>query len=143
MLNVICAKTNDREFAQRFLSRLDVEWKDVEKVGIDVLGPTTLDRSQMRRSQKSGAIEQREDAAAIFEQGAHSGVAESAQRVQGPTLILWAARGDFPRRHFENLAARMPDARVRDADAGHFVPMERPDLVVAVALEAVEIKPTA
>ena len=81
--------------------------------------------------------------AAIFEQGVHSGIAESASRVQVPTLILWAARGDFPRRHFENLAARMPDARVRDADAGHFVPMERPDLVVDAALETVEIEASA
>jgi pimeloyl-ACP methyl ester carboxylesterase len=81
--------------------------------------------------------------ASIFEQGAHSGIAESASRVQVPTLILWASRGHFPRRHFENLAARMPDGRVRDADAGHFVPMERPDLVVAAALEAVEVEASA
>jgi pimeloyl-ACP methyl ester carboxylesterase len=81
--------------------------------------------------------------ASIFEQGAHSGVSESVSRVQVPTLILWAARGDFPRRHFENLAARMLDARVRDADAGHFVPMERPNLVVEAALEAVEIAASA
>jgi pimeloyl-ACP methyl ester carboxylesterase len=81
--------------------------------------------------------------ASIFEQGAHSGMAESASRVQVPTLILWASRGDFPRRHFENLAARMPDARVRDADSGHFIPMERPDLVVAAALEALEIEASA
>jgi pimeloyl-ACP methyl ester carboxylesterase len=81
--------------------------------------------------------------ASIFEQGAHSVVVESALRVQVPTLILWAARGDFPRGHFENLAAGMSDARVRDADAGHFVPMERPDLVVAAALEDVEIEASA
>ena len=76
---------------------------------------------------------------------------KTAERVTAAGIAIgqvdyWAmerARGDFPRRHFENLAARMPDARVRDADAGHFVPMERPDLVVAVALEAVEVKPTA
>ena len=74
--------------------------------------------------------------ASIFEQGANSGVEESVLRVQAPTLILWAARGDFPREHFEKLAAGMSDACVRDADAGHFVPMERPDLVVAAVLAA-------
>jgi pimeloyl-ACP methyl ester carboxylesterase len=79
--------------------------------------------------------------ASIFEQGVHSGASAMAERVAVPTVILWAARGNFPRGHFEALAARMPDATVRDADAGHLVPMERPDLVVAAALAAVGIGP--
>lgn len=48
--------------------------------------------------------------------------------------LLWASRGDFPRAMYEQLASAMPGARVHDIDAGHLVPMERPDLV----LEAVE-----
>ncbi|MDH3214424.1 MAG: alpha/beta hydrolase [Myxococcales bacterium] len=82
----------------------------------------------------SGEVE-----ASIFERGAHSDVGALALRVLAPTLILWAARGDFPRRHFEDLASRMPDAQVRDADAGHLVPMQRPDLVVDAALAAGKI----
>ena len=38
---------------------------------------------------------------------------------------------DFVR---EALASRMPAARVEEADAGHLVPMERPELVVSAVL---------
>jgi len=54
-------------------------------------------------------------------------------RVEGlatPTLLLRAAHGNFPQALYERLAARMADARVETVDAGHLVPMERPDLVV-------------
>ncbi len=54
---------------------------------------------------------------------------ELAPRLSTPALILWARCGNFPREHFENLAGRMQDATVLEADTGHFVPMEDPELV--------------
>jgi len=68
--------------------------------------------------------------AAIFAAGPDFDPWQAASRVKTPALLLWAERGDFPRRVFEEVARRMADARVRDAAAGHLVPMERPDLVV-------------
>jgi pimeloyl-ACP methyl ester carboxylesterase len=47
-----------------------------------------------------------------------------------PATVLWARRGDFPRAVYERVFAAMPHARIVDADAGHLVPMERPELVV-------------
>lgn len=51
--------------------------------------------------------------------------------LQPPVLLLWARRGNFPRLAFERLAAGMTDARIEDVDAGHLIPMEAPDVVVA------------
>ena len=73
-----------------------------------------------------GAVE-----AAIFE-SASIDVFAWARGVQAPTLILWAKRGNFSRATYEKLAASMRAGRVEDVDAGHLVPLERPDLVVAL-----------
>ena len=72
--------------------------------------------------------------ATVFEMGGSIDSFELARGVRVPTLILWAARGDFPRATYLALGARMRDARVRDVDAGHLVPMERPELVVKEVL---------
>lgn len=72
--------------------------------------------------------------AAIFEGGGGFDVFAIAGRVHAPTLILWASRGNFPRSVYELLAARIPDARVEDVDAGHLVTMERPALVSEAVL---------
>jgi pimeloyl-ACP methyl ester carboxylesterase len=71
-----------------------------------------------------GAVE-----AAIFE-SASIDVAAWARGVRAPTLFLWAKRGNFSRATYEKLAASMPAGAVEDVDAGHLVPLERPDLVV-------------
>jgi pimeloyl-ACP methyl ester carboxylesterase len=71
-----------------------------------------------------GAVE-----AAIFE-SASIDVAAWARGVRAPTLFLWAKRGNFSRATYEKLAASMPAGAVADVDAGHLVPLERPDLVV-------------
>ncbi|MEB2345359.1 MAG: alpha/beta hydrolase [Deltaproteobacteria bacterium] len=47
-----------------------------------------------------------------------------------PATVLWARHGDFPRAVFERVFAAMPGARLVDAEAGHLIPMERPELVV-------------
>jgi pimeloyl-ACP methyl ester carboxylesterase len=78
----------------------------------------------------SGEVE-----AAIFEATGSFDLWSSADRVRTPTLIQWAARGLFPRAAFEQLAARMADAKVCDIDAGHLAPMQHPDRVIAPILE--------
>jgi pimeloyl-ACP methyl ester carboxylesterase len=55
------------------------------------------------------------------------GLARSAAGV--PATVLWARHGDFPRPVFERVFAAMPGARLVDAEAGHLIPMERPELV--------------
>jgi pimeloyl-ACP methyl ester carboxylesterase len=72
--------------------------------------------------------------AAIFQRAPELDAMSRAGSLEVPTLVLWARRGNFPRAHFEALAARMRDGCVRDADAGHLVPMEAPALVAAEAL---------
>jgi len=73
-----------------------------------------------------GAIE-----AAVFAGSSHIDVFALAERVRTPALLLHAARGDFPLPLYEMVAASMANAHVEDVDAGHLIPMERPDLVVA------------
>jgi pimeloyl-ACP methyl ester carboxylesterase len=69
--------------------------------------------------------------AAVFA-AAHTVDAEQLARraADVPATALWAARGDFPRAVFERVFAAMPHARVVDVDAGHLVPMERPERVI-------------
>lgn len=68
--------------------------------------------------------------AMIFEQSGTLDLLRYAPRVEAPALFLRARYGDFPRAVYVQLAARMRAGRVVDLDAGHLVPMERPDLVV-------------
>jgi pimeloyl-ACP methyl ester carboxylesterase len=75
-----------------------------------------------------GAVE-----ATIFS-NAHLDVFTLAERVQTPTLVLWARDGDFPRAVHERLAASLPHGRLQTLEAGHLAVMERPDLVVEATL---------
>jgi len=76
-----------------------------------------------------------ETEAAIFEATGSFDLWSAADRVRTPTLIEWAVRGMFPRTIFEQLAAHMSDAQVRDIDADHLAPMQWPDRVVDPILE--------
>jgi pimeloyl-ACP methyl ester carboxylesterase len=76
-----------------------------------------------------------ETEAAIFEGTGFYDLWASADRVHTPTLIERATRGAFPRAIYEQLAARMTDAKICDIDAGHLAPMQYPDRVVAPILE--------
>jgi pimeloyl-ACP methyl ester carboxylesterase len=85
------------------------------------------------RERSEGGVELKcagEVEAAVFD-AERVDVFAQVPRVEAPTLFLWARQGDFPRAVYETLAARMPSAIVEDVDAGHMVPMERPDLVIA------------
>lgn len=73
-----------------------------------------------------GAVE-----AAVFGGSLGLDLGALARRVRASTRLLWAARGYFPHALFDSLAASIDGAVVEDVDAGHLVPMERPDLVAA------------
>jgi pimeloyl-ACP methyl ester carboxylesterase len=73
--------------------------------------------------------------AAIFESAHSVDVWSIAKKARVPTLILWAARGQFPRIVYENLVRQMVDAQIREVDTGHLIPMEHPDCVVEATLD--------
>jgi len=73
--------------------------------------------------------------AAVFANGAGSGIWDCPERVKPPTRLLWSRRGDFPLALFERYAARMPQAELVDFDAGHLAPMESPEQVVDAVIE--------
>jgi pimeloyl-ACP methyl ester carboxylesterase len=69
--------------------------------------------------------------AAVFANGRHFDLWSVAARVTTPTRLLWAAQGDFPRFLFANMEEHMsPHAELMEVDAGHLMPMERPECVV-------------
>jgi pimeloyl-ACP methyl ester carboxylesterase len=75
-----------------------------------------------------------ETEAAVYAAGFTSNVWDPTANLAVPTLILWAQRGNFPRSVYEAYAKHVADARILDADAGHLMAMEQPDLVVDAAL---------
>ncbi len=72
--------------------------------------------------------------AAVFGPRRDVDVADLARRTVTPCLWLWARLGNFPLPFYQALVELMPAARLEEVDAGHLVPMERPDLVVEAAL---------
>jgi pimeloyl-ACP methyl ester carboxylesterase len=65
-------------------------------------------------------------------------------RVEGmttPTLLLWARHGNFPHPLYQRMVERMADARIEDVDAGHLVPMEKPEIVVGAVLRFAGLAP--
>lgn len=69
--------------------------------------------------------------ATVFESGGRTDPMAWARASPAPCRVLWASGGNFPRAVHEALAAEMSAGEVVTVDAGHLVPMERPDLVVA------------
>ncbi len=89
------------------------------------------------RSRDDGSVELKcapEVEATVFDASGAFDVFALAPAVAAPTLLLWAARESFPRALHEALVARMQRARLEETDAGHLVPMERPDLVSEAVL---------
>jgi len=90
------------------------------------------------RERSDGQVElacPREVEALVFDQGPM--VVDPlghAPSVKAPTLLLWAARGDFSRETYGDLAAAMADATIEELDAGHLVLMEQPVLVLESVL---------
>ena len=72
--------------------------------------------------------------AAVFDHNHSLSPFEFGAALSVPTLLLWAARGHFPRAIFERFTELMPDARVEDVDGGHLLPMQAPDLTAEAIL---------
>jgi pimeloyl-ACP methyl ester carboxylesterase len=124
-----------RRRQQRFRSREEARERWAGRSSFARFDPRALDlyATHGLREHPEGGFELKcagEVEAAVFDAG-HVDVFAQAPGVDAPTLFLWAREGDFPRSLYETLAASMPLAIVEDVDAGHLVPMERPDLVIA------------
>ncbi|MDE0885858.1 MAG: alpha/beta hydrolase [Myxococcota bacterium] len=90
------------------------------------------------RDRPDGGVElkcDKEVEALVFEAAGSVDLFEQASRVDPPSLFLWAQQGNFPRVFYEELCRKMAKAEIVDADAGHLIPMERPDWVADRALE--------
>jgi pimeloyl-ACP methyl ester carboxylesterase len=123
-----------RRRAHVFASREDARSRWARRSLFAACDPRALDLYAVHglRERSDGRVELKcpgEVEAAIFESAAID-VAAWARGVRAPTLFLWAKRGNFSRATYEKLAASMPHGRVEDVDAGHLVPLERPELVV-------------
>lgn len=79
----------------------------------------------------------REVEAAVFGGPASSDLFCDAEMITAEVLFLHAANGNFDRKMFELLAARIPRARVESLDVGHLFPMEEPGRVIASVNELV------
>ncbi|MBW2240600.1 MAG: alpha/beta hydrolase [Deltaproteobacteria bacterium] len=85
------------------------------------------------RERADGSVELKcspEVEAAVFNQSRGIDVRALARHTQTPCLWLWAKGGNFPLPFHQALVATMPEARLEEVDAGHLVPMERPELIV-------------
>jgi pimeloyl-ACP methyl ester carboxylesterase len=85
------------------------------------------------RERSDGQVELKcpaEIEATIFSESGGLDFPELARRVRAPSIWLWAVRGAFPRPLYESIAGVMSGATIVDAESGHLIPMERPELVV-------------
>jgi pimeloyl-ACP methyl ester carboxylesterase len=78
-----------------------------------------------------GAVE-----AAVFGNGATVDVEALARAARVPAIVLWAERGDFSLDVYRRVFGAMERAEIRPVDAGHLIPMERPELVVEAVRDA-------
>jgi pimeloyl-ACP methyl ester carboxylesterase len=72
--------------------------------------------------------------ATLFERAIDVDLADYPEVLSFPIRFLWARHGNFPRAHYEALAASMPDADVVEVDAGHLMLMEQPEVVIEEVL---------
>ena len=90
------------------------------------------------RDREDGQVElkcAREVEGLIFEASLSIDLFERVSAVAAPSLFLWAQHGNFPRPVYQDLCEQMAEARIVDADAGHLIPMEKPDWVAQQALD--------
>ena len=79
-----------------------------------------------------GAVE-----AAVFGNGPAFDPMDLARRAgRVPATVLWARLGNFSLPLYRRVFGAMERARILEVDAGHLVPMERPELVAEAVLEA-------
>ncbi|UCE84565.1 MAG: alpha/beta hydrolase [Deltaproteobacteria bacterium] len=66
--------------------------------------------------------------AAVFARGNTMNLFDEVDGARVPACIAWARHGNFARDVYASLAAKLPNARIEDVDAGHLFPLERPEL---------------
>ncbi|MAG55412.1 MAG: hypothetical protein CMJ83_03890 [Planctomycetes bacterium] len=82
----------------------------------------------------------REVEASIFDGGGMLDLFENADRISPEVLFLHARRGNFRVEVYQEMAERMPRARVESLDAGHLFPMEEPERVLEAVAAMAESK---
>lgn len=122
-----------------FASRADARESWLSRDFFAAWDPRALDLyvAEGLRSRDDGRVELKcapEVEATVFEASGAFDVFALAPAVGIPVLLLWAARNSFPRALHEALVARLPRGRLEAADAGHLIPMERPELVSQAVL---------
>jgi pimeloyl-ACP methyl ester carboxylesterase len=89
------------------------------------LGEGLRDRADGQVELKcSGLVE-----ALVFENSTSLNLFEIVSSVAAPSLFLWARVGNFPREVYEDLCKQMGETQIVEADAGHLIPMEKPEWV--------------
>lgn len=73
--------------------------------------------------------------AAIFSGVERPNLFEAAPRVTADVRFIHALRGNFLRQRYDELASRIPSARVESLDVGHLFPMEEPGRVIEIVEE--------
>jgi len=74
--------------------------------------------------------------ATIFAAAAGLNLPSTVMALDCSISVLWAKRSTFfPRSCYEELVRAIPRGRLLEVDAGHWAPMERPDIVVQAARE--------
>ena len=68
----------------------------------------------------------------IFSSAALTDLSRGAEEISADVLFVHALRGNFLRQRYDNLASRIPSARVESFDLGHLFPMEEPERVLEI-----------
>jgi pimeloyl-ACP methyl ester carboxylesterase len=89
------------------------------------------------RARSDGSLELKcapEVEAAVFGGSRRFALFDRVEGMKTPALLLWARHGNFPHALFARLAVHLGDARIEEVDAGHLIPMEKPEIVVDAVL---------
>ena len=82
----------------------------------------------------------REIEAAVFDAGGEGAVADLVDRIAARVLFVHAGRGNFSAEYYDELAARMPDARVERRDVDHLFPFEVPEIVIELLEQGLDLR---
>ncbi|MEE3326210.1 MAG: alpha/beta hydrolase [Myxococcota bacterium] len=90
------------------------------------------------RESPDGGVElkcAREVEAAVFSNSFSLDLDKIFPAVAAEARLLWAARGNFPLQIFQDVCSQLPRGELVELDAGHLIPMEKPEWVVEHVLD--------
>lgn len=90
------------------------------------------------RDRSDGQVELKcrgEVEASVFDATGVLDIFAVAHRIEAPTLLVRAGRGYFPMVVFEEVSARIPDAKLLELDIDHLMPMHDPPELGAALLD--------